>query len=157
MPAVPATYVSTDGTIWSDTGLGQYEALASLLVEVIVQAGFQFIPVVFNKRKPLATSFWNPITNLVVNGVPRQQRRREFGVRIHPRKKAAVARVEDPERSAQLQEFANKWRAEINRPEQPVPFRTVVESYGKTDRPMTAEGATNDAGRAKRASKGGQQ
>lgn len=84
MPGVPATFI-TAGVV-SAAGLIAYNALGLAMTQSFINSGFTWSPVLFNKRKPPIASFFTPIIDWLVNEVPRQVRRRETGVRIHPKK-----------------------------------------------------------------------
>jgi len=84
MPGVPSTFI-TAGAV-SAAGLIAYNALGLAFAASFANAGYTWDHVLFNKRKPPIASFFTPVIDWLVNEVPRQVRRRETGVRIHPKK-----------------------------------------------------------------------
>ena len=100
LPGVPtAFYVS--GKV-STAAMTPLNSLCSYLTGPITAGGFTFIPVVFNKRAPLADSFWNPINQVTIDLILRQQRRRETGVRIHPRRHLTTMAAAAEKKSVQV-------------------------------------------------------
>lgn len=84
MPGVPATFITAG--LLNSTGQTAYDNMGNAMVTGFADGGFSYTPVLFNKRKPPLASFFNPLVFWIVNTIPRQQRRREVGVRIHPKK-----------------------------------------------------------------------
>ena len=145
MPGVPASFIST-GEV-NTTGLTAYANFCGSVRSAISSGANSFSPVVFNLRtRPPEVSFFNLIIDADTHIILRQQRRRETGVRIHPRKKIVAARS-SPSNAEQLTAFARRWAAgntSIDASDLPKPIPAELLNRQKaevvSERPSTKQG-----------------